>query len=179
MLNDTNLFLDKLDQFIYDLLLRNVDNMPKRLTKLIANYYTDARIRKLYWKKLGVIMGENTFPNLGFNSTSNGEELVFIGNNVSIAPNVSLICDSSANNGSEINQIEYVRNILIKKEKITIEDEVWIGANVTILPGIKVGRCSVIGAGSVVTNNIEPYSIYVGIPAKKIRDLKGEIDAKL
>lgn len=164
--------LIKIDNFIFKFLNKNVELMPKRLIKLVANYYTDARIRKLYWSKLGVHMGENTFPNLGFQSTSNGESLVFIGRNVSIAPNVIMIAESNANNGNIINQISYVRETLTKKDKIIIEDEVWIGANVTILPGVTVGTCSVIGAGSLVISDVESYSIYAGIPAKKIRNLR-------
>ncbi|WP_197280018.1 acyltransferase [Bacillus sp. FJAT-27251] len=146
---------------------KNVDVMPKRFVKFIANYYTDARIRKKYWRKLGIQMGKNTYPNLGFQSTSNGEDLVVIGDNVSIAPNVVLVTESNANNGKEINEIPYVRNRLTKKEKIIIEDEVWIGTNVVILPGVTVGKCSIIGAGSIVTKDVEPYSIYTGIPARK------------
>lgn len=146
--------------------------MPKRFIKLVANYYTDARIRKIYWKKLGVSMGENTYPNLGFQSTSNSEELVYIGKNVSIAPNVIMVPDSNANNGILINQIPYVSKSLTTKAAIIVEDEVWIGANVTVLPGVTIGTCSIIGAGSVVTKNVEPYSIYAGIPAKKIRALQ-------
>ena len=71
-----------------------------------------------------------------------------------------------------INQIKYVSEHLTTKGKIVVEDEVWIGANVTILPNVRIGRCSVIGAGSVVTKDIEPYTVYAGVPAKKIRDLK-------
>ena len=52
---------------------------------------------------------------------------------------------------------------------VVIEDDVWIGARVTILPGVTVGKGSVIGAGSVVTHNVEPYSIVGGNPAKLIR----------
>ena len=148
--------------------------MPKRFVKFIANQYPDARVRKVYWEILGVIMGNNTYPNLGFQSTSNGEKLVFIGDNVSISPYVTFIPESSANNGLEINNIDYIKRYLTKKEKIIVEDDVWIGANVTILPGVIIGKCSVIGAGSVVTKNVEPYSIYAGIPAKKIRDLRKE-----
>lgn len=164
--------LAKLDNFIFKFLEKNIDLMPKRFIKLIANYYTDARIRKAYWKKLGVSMGENTYPNLGFQSTSNSEELVFIGKNVSIAPNVVMVPDSNANNGFLINQIPYVSKSLTRKGTIIVEDEVWIGANVTVLPGVTIGTCSIIGAGSVVTKDVEPYSIYAGIPAKKIRELR-------
>lgn len=52
--------------------------------------------------------------------------------------------------------------------KIEIGNDVWIGANVTILGGIKVGDGAVIGAGSVVTKDLPPFSISVGVPAKVI-----------
>jgi maltose O-acetyltransferase len=52
---------------------------------------------------------------------------------------------------------------------ITIEDDVWIGANVSILPGITVGRGAIVGANSVVTKSIIPYSIVGGVPAKHIK----------
>lgn len=51
---------------------------------------------------------------------------------------------------------------------ITVEDDVWFGAKVTILDGVTIGRGSVIGAGAVVTRSIPPYSIAVGVPAKII-----------
>lgn len=162
-----------LDNFIYKLLEKNVYIMPIRLCKLIANYYTDARIRKLYLKRLGVIMGEGTYANLGLKIVPNDNEYcVIIGDYVSIGPNLTLITDSAPNNGREITEIEYVKNKLIKKENIYIEDNVWIGANVTILPGVRIGKCSVIGAGSVVIKDVEEYSIYAGVPARKIRELR-------
>ena len=49
-----------------------------------------------------------------------------------------------------------------------IGNDIWIGARVTILPGVHVGDGSVIGAGAVVTKDVEPYSIVAGNPAKKI-----------
>jgi len=57
---------------------------------------------------------------------------------------------------------------------IVIENDVWIGANVVILPGIKVRHHSVIGANSVVSRNVEPYSVIGGVPAKLIRKIKKE-----
>lgn len=52
--------------------------------------------------------------------------------------------------------------------RIIIEDDVWLGANVVVLPNVRIGRGSVIGAGAVVTKDIEAYSIAVGVPARKI-----------
>ena len=94
---------------------------------------------------------------------------------MSIAPNVTLICQECANNGTEINEIPYVREKLTKSGTIIVEDEVWIGANVTILSGVTIGKCAVIGAGSVVTKDVEAYSIYAGVPAVKIRSLKKQV----
>lgn len=52
---------------------------------------------------------------------------------------------------------------------VTIGDDVWIGARVTILPGVVIGDGAVIGAGAVVTKNVEPYTVVVGNPAKVIK----------
>lgn len=52
---------------------------------------------------------------------------------------------------------------------IVIEDDVWCGANVTILKGVTIGRGSVVAAGAVVTRSFPPYSIIGGVPAKLIR----------
>jgi len=164
-----------MDKILYDFLSNNAENMPNRLIKLLANFYPDARIRKLFFRKLGVVMGENTYANLGMRIAINDvsdEPKIVIGDNVSIAPNITFIAESCANNGQEINTIDYVKDKLTINGRIIVEDEVWIGANVTILPNVRIGRCSVIGAGSLVINNVEPYSIYAGVPARKIRDLK-------
>ena len=52
---------------------------------------------------------------------------------------------------------------------VLIEDDVWVGANVTILKGVTIGRGSVIAAGAVVSKSIPPYSIAGGVPAKVIK----------
>jgi acetyltransferase-like isoleucine patch superfamily enzyme len=52
---------------------------------------------------------------------------------------------------------------------VVIEDDVWCGANVTILKGVTIGRGSVIAAGAVVTKSFSPYSIIGGVPAKLIK----------
>jgi len=50
-----------------------------------------------------------------------------------------------------------------------VEDDVWIGINVVILPGVKISKGCIIGAGSIVTKNTEPYGVYVGNPARLLR----------
>lgn len=56
-----------------------------------------------------------------------------------------------------------------KYGRVIIGDDVWIGANAVILPGVKIGSHSIIGAGAVVTKDIPKYSVAVGIPAKVIK----------
>ena len=52
---------------------------------------------------------------------------------------------------------------------VIVEEDVWIGMNVTLLPGVTIGRGAIIGAASVVTKSIPPYAIAVGNPAKVIK----------
>lgn len=156
-----------------DFLLNHFNEIPTAYQKYLASYYPDARVRKLYLSKMGVEFGDNSYANLGFMKVPNtqGDHKVIIGKNVSIGPNVVCICEASANNGVEINTFRYVKEKASAKGNIVIEDEVWVGANVTILPGVILGRCSIIGAGSVVTKNVSPYSVYAGVPAQKLHDI--------
>lgn len=52
---------------------------------------------------------------------------------------------------------------------VTIEDDVWIGINAVVLPGIRIGRGAIVGANSLVNRDVEPYSIVGGVPARLIR----------
>lgn len=54
---------------------------------------------------------------------------------------------------------------------IKVEDGCWIGTNSVILPGVVVGKGCIIGSGSIVNKNCEPNGLYVGAPAKRIREL--------
>lgn len=56
-------------------------------------------------------------------------------------------------------------------QKVIIEKNVWIGFGVLVLPGVVIGECSIIGAGSIVTKSFPPRSLIVGNPARKLRDL--------
>jgi maltose O-acetyltransferase len=64
---------------------------------------------------------------------------------------------------------KYIGNTPIKA--VIIEDNVWIGARVIILPGVTIGKGSTIGAGAVVSKNIPPYSVAVGNPARVVKSL--------
>jgi acetyltransferase-like isoleucine patch superfamily enzyme len=66
----------------------------------------------------------------------------------------------------------YDENLKTTFKKVVIGKRVWIGANVTILPGVQIGDYAVIGAGAVVTKNIPPRSIAVGVPARVIKQIQ-------
>ena len=54
------------------------------------------------------------------------------------------------------------------RQNVVVEEDVWLGTNVTLLSGVKVGRGATVGAGAVVRSNVPPYSIVMGNPAKVI-----------
>lgn len=90
---------------------------------------------------------------------------VSIGNNVNLAQNVVI-------SGLNHNYEDIEKNIDVQgisKGLIKIENNVWIGANVVILAGTTIGTHSCVGAGSVVTKDIPPYSVAVGNPARIIK----------
>ena len=57
-------------------------------------------------------------------------------------------------------------------KKIIIEDDVWLGSRVIVLPGVTIGKGSIIGAGTVLTKSVPPYSIVAGNPGKIVRNRK-------
>lgn len=93
-----------------------------------------------------------------------GNYRVIVGNNVYIAPNVSFHAS-----GHDVNDLSQ----LIGGD-IVIADNVWIGANAVILPGVTIAQGSVIGAGSVVTKDVPINSVAAGVPAKVIKTLSQE-----
>lgn len=86
--------------------------------------------------------------------------LVVIGNRVQFGPNVSIY--SAGHDTSVLSRIKFVEF----GHPVFIEDDCWIGGNVVILPGVRIGKGSTVGAGSVVTKDIPPYSVAVGNPCK-------------
>lgn len=104
-------------------------------------------------------IGNNVFINSNLLAMARGS--ITIEDDVQIAGNVSLLSN---------NHDPYERMILPCKP-ILIQKGAWIGANVVILPGVSVGKHSIVGAGSVVTKDVPDYVVVVGNPARVIRTL--------
>ena len=90
----------------------------------------------------------------------------YIGNNVLIAPNTSILSTTHIHNNINI---PIVHQGETQPSPVTIKDGVWLCRNVVVLPGLCIGEGSIIAAGSVVTKDVKPYSIYGGVPAKFIK----------
>lgn len=107
---------------------------------------------------------------IGMNTILNGYvKKLKIGEHVSIAQNVNVMVDSGPNASDLMQKVFPV----IKKEVI-IGDHTWIGANVTIMPGVKLGKFCVVAANSFVNRSFPDYTVIGGSPAKLIRSFTQE-----
>jgi len=88
-----------------------------------------------------------------------------IGNDVRIAPQVMIMPTNHIFEDPDVP----IRKQGIKGKGIQIEDDVWLGVGAIVLDGVTIGKGSVIGAGAVVTKDIPPYSVAVGVPAKVVK----------
>jgi acetyltransferase-like isoleucine patch superfamily enzyme len=93
---------------------------------------------------------------------------IYIRNNALLAQQVSLI---ASNHSLSKEQPYHDSPWDESKTGVFIDENVWIGAGVTVLPGCSIGRNSIIGAGSVVTKSIPANEIWAGVPARKLRDI--------
>ena len=110
-------------------------------------------------KKNGMIVGENFFIQRGCVIDTSHCWLIKIGNNVTLGPGVHILAhDASTKQAQKYTKIGLVE----------IGDNVFVGANSTILPNVKIGNNVVIGANSVVTKDIVENSVAVGSPCRVI-----------
>lgn len=109
-----------------------------------------------------VSIGDGTYANM--NLTLIDDWKITIGKNALIGPNVTL-----STTGHPVHPKHRADGMY--SFPITIEDNVWIGANVVILPGVTIGENSVIGAGSVVTKDIPANVVAFGAPCKVFREI--------
>lgn len=114
--------------------------------------------------EIGDDVSTNTFVHIW------GQGVVKIGNRVMIATHTII---TSLTHNYNLENMRYAPSIA---KEVIIDDDVWIGLGAIIMPGVKIGKGAVIGAGSVVTKDIPAYAIVYGIPAKIIK--YRELDSK-
>ena len=161
--------------------------MIYKILKIIqAIFYSlNYRLNRLVLKQVGVKIGKNlkTFPittienpkgiTIGDNAWISKNVAFYacngikIGNDVVVAKDVSFISSDHKYSSSKVKINK--QGIQIAKKPIAIGDDVWIGEKAIILKSVNVGKGCVIGAGSVVTKDVPPFSIVAGNPAKIIK----------
>ena len=107
---------------------------------------------------------------VGYNCELDGRKGLTIGENVNISSDVKFYTLQHDYNS---------KNFRAVGAPVIIEDYVWVSARSIILPGITIGKGAVIAAGSVVTKNVEAYSVMGGVPAKKIGERSKNLDYNL
>ena len=171
ILNKIIILAKYLNSFIYKMFLKKCGNnffpgfcfeIKGGKNIIIGSSFSSESHVKLFAGKGILKMGNNIKVNNNvFIGASAGE--IYIGNNVLIGPNTVI---RSSNHS--FNKIDLIRKQKHTKGVIIIEDDVWIGANVVILPNLTIKKGAVIGAGSIVTKSIAEFDIVAGNPAKKI-----------
>ena len=111
-----------------------------------------------------VVIGDKT--RIGLHCTIIGP--VTIGNNVNLAQGIVV----TALNHNFTDCTKRIDEQGISTKEVTIGNDVWIGANATILPGVTIGRHCVVAAGSVVTKDVPDYTVVGGVPARVMKRLK-------
>lgn len=149
-----------------------------RLTKVFSD------LRVWYFVNVLKIMSKNNNPAVIGNNVyiANGKRIIIgggchinenvyiegatIGDDVSIAPGVCLL---SRMHEFSRTDIPITLQGYREESKIHIGDDVWLGRNVIVLPGVNIGKGAIVGAGAVVNKDIPEYAIFGGVPAKLIR----------
>lgn len=116
-----------------------------------------------------VLFGKFDDVSIGDNSRINERSRirnVIIGKNVLIAPEVYILHSGHGYGDRSIPMLEQGETTY---DKTVMEDDVWIGARSIILPGRRIGKGAIVAAGSVVTKDVQPYTIVGGNPARLIK----------
>lgn len=169
--NDPELIKDR--NYAHDLLFEynrllpsDIDSRRKMLRKLFAATGENFWIESAFFCDYGynIYLGENFYANA--NCVILDTAPVKFGDNVMLAPNVNIYTA-----GHPVDVVQ--RNAGIEYAyPVTIGNNVWIGGNTTVLPGVTIGDNVVIGGGSVVTKDIPPNVIAVGNPCKVLKRIE-------
>lgn len=170
------------DSFLFEMLLENkklmdeynrcdivaIDKRKEILKKLLGEIDKSADVLPPFSCDYGkhILIGKNSFIN--HNCTILAQGKVTIGSNVRIAPNVSIYTIGHSENPKKR------KHGYCYAKEVNIKDNVWIGGNVIILPGVTIGENSIVGAGSVVNKDIPKNVIAAGNPCGIIRYIKNE-----
>lgn len=136
---------------------------PDRLARVAREHHIEA-VRRRAWLLSGAFeAGEGAFFSWHISVVVNrwGQLAARLGKRVAVAPGVTFVAGSGPAH-SQLALFPGFAERHVKYAPITVGDDTWIGANVTILPGVTIGKCCVLGAGSLVATDVPDYAI-VGV----------------
>lgn len=110
-----------------------------------------------------VMIGDHT--RIGLHNTIIGP--VIIGSHVNLAQGITV---TALNHNFEDSE-KRIDEQGVSTSAVVIEDDIWIGANAVVLPGVTIGHHSVVAAGAIVTKDVPPHSLVAGVPAKVIKQI--------
>lgn len=134
---------------------------------MMGSYIPSNNLRIFFYRLAGYIIGKKVYVGertIIVDELADSNNLI-LGNRVAVSPGVIFVTSSAPNNS------KLARDYAVRNGTIFVEDDVWIGAGAIVLPNVRIGYCSIVGAGSVVTKDVCPYSVVVGSPARKIKEL--------
>ena len=112
-----------------------------------------------------IFIGNGTV--VGYNCELDGRMGLLIGKNVNISSDVKFYTLQHDHNSSDFKAVG---------AQVIVEDFVWVSVRAIILPGVTIGKGAVVAAGAVVTEDVEPYTVVGGVPAKKIGERNKNLD---
>ena len=149
-------------------------NNGKESIKIGPNTYVNGHLQTQINSGGKIVIGKICF--IGKNSSIRAAQMVEIGDYVLIAHNTTILDNNShpinpiqrrAGSGSEEFDVKQ-----LNPKSIKICNDAWIGCNSVILKGVTIGEAAIVGAGSVVTHDVEPWTIVAGNPAKVIKRIE-------
>lgn len=119
-----------------------------------------------------IIIGDNC--SIGDFSHVTAINEIRLGNNVRMGKNILITDNSHGVSDESLLGIAPNFRPLVSKGPVIIGDNVWIGAKSSIMPGVRIGKGAIIGAGSVVTKDIPPYAVAAGAPARIVKIMNSQ-----
>jgi acetyltransferase-like isoleucine patch superfamily enzyme len=145
-------------------------NIKKKLFKLIAKQLPGCNLRIGLLRSCGYVIGEDVYLGEDFIIIDDLEESenkfnLSIGDRAAISPRVTFVLHTQPNQSRIVPYVNSYRG------SISVEADAWIGTGAVILPNITIGEGAVVGANSVVTKNVPPYTVVGGVPAHVIKSI--------
>lgn len=153
---------------------QETEKRAELLAEMIGEFGEGSRIQGPIYFHYGkhTRIGENFFGN--FNLTIQDDAEVTIGDNCDFGPNVTIVTPvhpMRPNERRELLTADGERKHLCYAKPVHIGNDCWFGASVTVCPGVTIGDNCVIGAGSVVVNDIPSNSFAAGVPCRVVREI--------